>query len=58
MKVFCTGATGRGPGFRSGEETFGDTIRWLVEAGHIPRKRAGHLVSLDAMSVVERHGAP
>jgi hypothetical protein len=22
--------------YRSGDETFGDTIRWLVEAGHVP----------------------
>lgn len=29
--------------FRRGEETFGDTIRWLVEAGHIPAKKAGRL---------------
>jgi dihydroflavonol-4-reductase len=58
MTVFCTGATGFGLGFRSFEKTFGDTIRWMVEVGHIPRKRAGHLVSPDAMSVVERHGAP
>jgi dihydroflavonol-4-reductase len=47
-----------GLGFRSGEETFRDTIRWMVEAGHIPRKKAGLLVSPDAMTVAERHGAP
>jgi dihydroflavonol-4-reductase len=58
MKVVCTGATGCGLGFRCVEETFGDTIRWMVDAGHIPRKRASHLVFLDAMSVVESHGAP
>ena len=29
--------------FRSGEETFGDTIRWLVAAGHLDRKFAGRL---------------
>ena len=30
--------------FRTGEETFGDTIRWMVEAGHLPPKKAGCLV--------------
>lgn len=30
--------------FRSGEETFGDTIRWMVEAGHIPARKAGRLI--------------
>jgi dihydroflavonol-4-reductase len=44
--------------FRSGEETFGDTIRWMVAAGHIPRKKAGRLATRNAMSVIERHGAP
>lgn len=29
--------------FRSGEETFGDTIRWLVGAGHLDKRFAGHL---------------
>ncbi|OBK76508.1 NAD-dependent epimerase/dehydratase family protein [Mycobacterium sp. 1164985.4] len=29
--------------FRSGEESFGDTIRWMVETGHIPARRAGSL---------------
>ncbi|RJF86512.1 NAD-dependent epimerase/dehydratase family protein [Oleomonas cavernae] len=29
--------------FRSGEETFGDTIRWLVRAGHLDKKFAGRL---------------
>jgi dihydroflavonol-4-reductase len=46
-----------GLGFRAGEETFGDTIRWMVEAGHIPRKKAGHLVP-NGSPVIERHGAP
>jgi dihydroflavonol-4-reductase len=44
--------------FRSGEETFGDTIRWMVEAGHIPQRKAGRLVAPNAMPVIERHGAP
>lgn len=29
--------------FRPGEETFGDTIRWLVAAGHLDAKYAGKL---------------
>ncbi len=29
--------------FRPGEETFGDAIRWMVQAGHLQRKRAGRL---------------
>lgn len=29
--------------FRSGEETFGDTIRWMVKAGYLPSKYAGRL---------------
>ena len=44
--------------FRSGEETFGDTIRWMAAAGHIPRRKAGRLISPNATSVIERHGAP
>jgi dihydroflavonol-4-reductase len=44
--------------FRSGEETFRDTIRWLVEAGHIPHKKAGRLASASTMQLTERHGAP
>jgi dihydroflavonol-4-reductase len=44
--------------FRSGEETFGDTIRWMVEAGHIPHKKAGRLAARDARPIIERHGAP
>ncbi|MEE3754856.1 NAD-dependent epimerase/dehydratase family protein [Mycobacterium intracellulare] len=43
--------------FRPGEATFGDTIRWMVEAGHIPVKKAGRLVGLDVTSVKDRHGA-
>ncbi len=43
--------------FRSGEDTFIDTIRWMVEAGHIPRNKAGRLAS-DAEPFIERHGAP
>ena len=43
--------------FRSGEETFGDTIRWMVEAGHIPRKKAGRLAAPNAMPI-ERRRAP
>jgi dihydroflavonol-4-reductase len=44
--------------FRSGEETFGDTIRWMVEAGHIPYTKAGRLVAANTRPVIERHGAP
>jgi dihydroflavonol-4-reductase len=44
--------------FRSGDETFGDTIRWLVEAGHVPHKRAGRLVPTSTAPVIGRHGAP
>src|ERR1700742_3099184 len=44
--------------FRSGDETFADTIRWMAEAGHIPRKKAGRLVSAGTMRLTERHGAP
>lgn len=34
-----------GLAFRSGEETFGDTIRWLVAAGHLDAKFAGRLAA-------------
>jgi len=34
-----------GLSFRSGDETFGDTIRWLVQAGHLDAKYAGKLVN-------------
>ena len=44
--------------FRSGDETFGDTIRWLVEAGSVPHKRAGRLVTTSTVPVIGRHGAP
>jgi nucleoside-diphosphate-sugar epimerase len=43
--------------FRSGEETFADTIRWMVEAGHIPSKKAGRLGAMHVPHM-ERHGAP
>ena len=43
--------------FRPGGETFTDTIRWLTEAGHIPRKKAGRLADSTVPSI-ERHGAP
>jgi nucleoside-diphosphate-sugar epimerase len=43
--------------FRSGEETFSDTIHWMVGAGHIPRKKAGRLVA-HTVSDIERHDAP
>lgn len=32
-----------GTSFRSGEETFSDTIRWLAKAGHLDKKLAGKL---------------
>jgi nucleoside-diphosphate-sugar epimerase len=44
--------------FSSGEETFGDTIRWMVEAGHIPRTKAGRLGAASPVPVSERRGAP
>jgi len=44
--------------FRFGDETFGDTIRWLVEAGHVPHKKAGRLVPTGTVPVIGRHGAP
>jgi hypothetical protein len=44
--------------FRSGDETFGDTIRWLVETGHVPHKKAGRLVPTGTVPVIGRHGAP
>jgi nucleoside-diphosphate-sugar epimerase len=48
--------------FRSPEETFGDTIRWMVEAGHLPRRKAGKLIHPSAVpvmeKVMERHRAP
>ncbi|MFE3445093.1 NAD-dependent epimerase/dehydratase family protein [Nocardia sp. NPDC059180] len=34
-----------GLSFRTGEETFGDTIRWLVDAGHLAPDKAGRLVT-------------
>jgi hypothetical protein len=47
-----------GLSFRCGDETFADTIRWMAEAGHIPRKKAGRLVSAGTIRLTERHGAP
>ncbi len=41
--------------FRTGEETFSDTIRWMVEAKHIPHKKAGQLVTTTALPSSERH---
>lgn len=34
-----------GMSFRSGEETFSDTIAWLAQAGHLPERYAGVLAS-------------
>lgn len=34
-----------GMSFRSSEETFSDTIAWLVHAGHLPARHAGVLAS-------------
>lgn len=34
-----------GISFRSGEETFADTIRWLAAAGHLEKQRAGILAN-------------
>jgi nucleoside-diphosphate-sugar epimerase len=39
--------------FRPGEDTFADTIRWLVEAGHIPPKKAGNLIARQGASNVQ-----
>jgi dihydroflavonol-4-reductase len=39
--------------FRSGEATFGDTIRWMVEAGHVPPKKAGRLVAAPSTPLEE-----
>jgi dihydroflavonol-4-reductase len=50
--------TTSGLSFRSGDQTFGDTIRWMAEAGHIPRKKAGRLVSTSTVPMTERHSAP
>jgi dihydroflavonol-4-reductase len=47
-----------GLGFRPAEATFSDTIRWMVEAGHLSPKKAGRLGVPNASSVIERHGAP
>ncbi len=35
---------------RDPDETLGDTVRWLAEAGHISRKQAGRLASEPTMS--------
>jgi nucleoside-diphosphate-sugar epimerase len=42
--------------FRCPDDTFTDTIRWMVEAGHLPRKKAGRLA--DKVASIERHSAP
>jgi hypothetical protein len=34
-----------GVSFRSGEETFADTIEWLAQQGHIPGNLAGKLAN-------------
>lgn len=47
-----------GLSFRPGEDTFGDTIRWMVSAGHIPARKAGRLEELAATSVIGRRSAP
>jgi dihydroflavonol-4-reductase len=44
--------------FRPGDETFGDTIRWMVDAGHISHKKAGRLAPTSAVPAIGRHGAP
>jgi nucleoside-diphosphate-sugar epimerase len=45
-----------GLSFRVLEETIGETIRWMAEAGYIPHKKAGRLVCPPAPAI-ERHGA-
>jgi nucleoside-diphosphate-sugar epimerase len=50
--------TTSGLSFRSGDETFGDTIRWMADAGHIPPKKAGRLASTGTVPTTERHSAP
>ncbi|OBF34328.1 dihydroflavonol 4-reductase [Mycobacterium sp. ACS1612] len=42
--------------FRCVDDTFTDTIRWMAEAGHLPRKKAGRLAV--EVSSIERHSAP
>ncbi len=37
--------------FRTAEESFRDTIRWLVAAGHLPARRAGRLAPEPASGV-------
>ncbi|MFG1929517.1 NAD-dependent epimerase/dehydratase family protein [Mycobacterium sp. NPDC048908] len=43
--------------FRGADETFTDTIRWMLEAGHVPAKKAGRLAA-PTLSVSERPSAP
>ena len=50
--------TKSGLSFRSGDETFADTIRWMAEAGHIPHKQAGKLMHSETAPMVGRQGAP
>ncbi|MGH3557986.1 MAG: NAD-dependent epimerase/dehydratase family protein, partial [Mycobacterium sp.] len=40
--------------FRPGEETFGDTIRWMVAAGHIPVNKAGRLAGGSSPALAQR----
>ena len=48
-----------GLGFRPGGETFADTIRWMVDAGHIPPNKAGLLACAPTDPLkAERQGAP
>lgn len=47
--------TTSGMTFRSSEESLGDTIRWMVEAGHVPPRKAGNLVWRRA---TPEHSAP
>ncbi|MGH3525400.1 MAG: hypothetical protein ACRDU4_21875, partial [Mycobacterium sp.] len=39
--------------FRPGEETFGDTIRWMVAAGHIPLNKAGRLAGASSPALAQ-----
>jgi dihydroflavonol-4-reductase len=40
--------------FRCGEDTFADTVRWMAEAGHIPRKKAGRLATRAVLDIERR----
>jgi nucleoside-diphosphate-sugar epimerase len=47
-----------GLGFRPGDDTLRDTIRWLAAAGHIPAKKAGVLAPMHQVRIPERRTIP